>query len=178
MKGPNGSGSSIESRDLLLSSCLEEMVLGFELSSLCSWVFLWFAWVDACRSASPSHCLSRRWFRSHVAVSGVGLQLDRVAVVRVWCSLWWLTGLTLPASCFRIVFRVPAAMAGKGLVIPTGPFHEAHPLLSSGLSVFRLLRTAGGQDLDAKTLLAVKPGRQPPVGGHPLDANPILAARP
>ncbi|MQL68649.1 hypothetical protein Taro_000928 [Colocasia esculenta] len=47
-----------------------------------------------------------------------------------------------------------------------------------GLSVFRLHSAAGGQDLDAKTLLAARPGHQPPVGGHPLDANLILAARP
>ncbi|MQM13092.1 hypothetical protein Taro_046015 [Colocasia esculenta] len=58
---------------------------------------------------------------------------------------------------------------------------ESNYVLAVGilsLSVFRLLRTAGGQDLDAKTLLAARFGRQPPVGGHPLDANPSLAARP
>ncbi|MQL79832.1 hypothetical protein Taro_012277 [Colocasia esculenta] len=47
-----------------------------------------------------------------------------------------------------------------------------------GFVGFRLHSVAGGQDLDAKALLASSPGRQPPVGGHPLDANPILAARP
>ncbi|MQL73937.1 hypothetical protein Taro_006293 [Colocasia esculenta] len=44
--------------------------------------------------------------------------------------------------------------------------------------VFRLHSAAGGQDLDAKALLAARPGRQDPVGGHPLDANPSLEARP
>ncbi|MQL92061.1 hypothetical protein Taro_024680 [Colocasia esculenta] len=34
-----------------------------------------------------SHCLSLRWFRSHVVVSGVGPQLDWAAVVCVWCVL-------------------------------------------------------------------------------------------
>ncbi|MQM17487.1 hypothetical protein Taro_050457, partial [Colocasia esculenta] len=42
-----------------------------------------------------SHCLSRRWFRSHVVVSGMGPQLGQAAMVRVLCSLWRFTGLTL-----------------------------------------------------------------------------------
>ncbi|MQM13222.1 hypothetical protein Taro_046147 [Colocasia esculenta] len=33
-----------------------------------------------------SHCISRRWFRSHIVVSGVEPQLDRAAGVHVWCS--------------------------------------------------------------------------------------------
>ncbi|MQM21100.1 hypothetical protein Taro_054134 [Colocasia esculenta] len=44
------------------------------------------------RSTNPSHCLSQRWFRSHVVVSGVGPQLDQAAVVRCGgslASLFW-----------------------------------------------------------------------------------------
>ncbi|MQL93914.1 hypothetical protein Taro_026562 [Colocasia esculenta] len=47
-----------------------------------------------------------------------------------------------------------------------------------GLTEFWLHCAAGSQDLDAKALLASTPWTPTTVGGHPLDANPILAARP
>ncbi|MQM17873.1 hypothetical protein Taro_050854 [Colocasia esculenta] len=91
-----------------------------------------------------SHCLSRRWFRSHVVVSGMGPQLGRAAVVHV--SLF---RRVRAEGCFRILFdsagsagvvsgptlvvgRVPAALDGRDWLSLLSLVHEAHPLLLSG----------------------------------------------
>ncbi|MQL83803.1 hypothetical protein Taro_016303 [Colocasia esculenta] len=37
-----------------------------------------------------SHCLSLRWFRSHIVVSGVRPQLGQAAMLRVLCVMWRL----------------------------------------------------------------------------------------
>ncbi|MQL72512.1 hypothetical protein Taro_004836, partial [Colocasia esculenta] len=163
-------------------------------------VLLWFARANACRwcsfhafvqcgLASPSHCLTLHWLRSHVGRSGVGPQLGRAAVVvlflaggsacgpsTLWrsevavpggetsfshgclvslgltpsCSfptLWrsgmlvlvsWDFGFTrlLRCSVSSFVSAVPAALASKGLAIPTELVCEAHPPYSLQVASF------------------------------------------
>ncbi|MQM17081.1 hypothetical protein Taro_050048, partial [Colocasia esculenta] len=90
-------------------------------------------------SDSPSsHYLSLSWFRSHVVVLGVRPQLGQASVMRsfLWCSVAALSrssgevrGRSQLAS--REGVAVPAALAGEGLVIPTGPCSRGSlPLLS------------------------------------------------
>ncbi|MQM02551.1 hypothetical protein Taro_035319 [Colocasia esculenta] len=57
-------------------------------SALLEFLLLWLVWVSEvvevlfrCGPANPSHCLTLRWFNSHVGRSGVGPQLGRAAVV-------------------------------------------------------------------------------------------------
>ncbi|MQL71030.1 hypothetical protein Taro_003340 [Colocasia esculenta] len=59
-----------------------------------------------------SHCLSLRWFRSHVVVLGVGLQLGQAAVVSafLWCSVAAL-------SCSSGEFRSPV-LGCQSMVAP------------------------------------------------------------
>ncbi|MQL98907.1 hypothetical protein Taro_031623 [Colocasia esculenta] len=90
-----------------------------------------------CGPASPSYCLTLRWFRSRVGRLGVGPQLGRAAVVHaegcfrimfdsagsagVVSSPTLVVGHGVALFHYFVVLCIPAAMAGKGLVIPTEP---------------------------------------------------------
>ncbi|MQL86585.1 hypothetical protein Taro_019115 [Colocasia esculenta] len=72
------------------ASCLFRATIVFPL-----WFEVWdakgFGVLSWHRPDSPlSHCLSLRWFRSHIVVSGVRPQLGQGAVWRVLCVLWRL----------------------------------------------------------------------------------------
>ncbi|MQM14994.1 hypothetical protein Taro_047928 [Colocasia esculenta] len=104
-----------------------------------------------------SHCLTLRWFWNRVGRSGVGPQLGQAAVLRVFGVLWRFSitlprrdesqlasracGLRVPllaasggglvavvvTTLPHDISKVPAALAGEGLVNRTGPCSRGSP---------------------------------------------------
>ncbi|MQL82460.1 hypothetical protein Taro_014935 [Colocasia esculenta] len=72
------------------------------------------------RPDSPlSHCLSLRWFRSHVVVSGVRPQLGQAAVLRVLYVLWrlclalaWGRSVPVARACTVVIARLCLVSVG------------------------------------------------------------------
>ncbi|MQM19974.1 hypothetical protein Taro_052989, partial [Colocasia esculenta] len=123
------------------------------------------------KTSPLSHCLSLRWFRSHIVVSSVSPPLGQVAVLRVLCVS--AAALSRPCAGAEAAARLASRACG-----PRVPH-----LAASGGGLVAVAVTTFPHDV-SKPVLLVVPGsvfsrfRGPVLGCQPVMAPACVASRP
>ncbi|MQL68991.1 hypothetical protein Taro_001263 [Colocasia esculenta] len=124
-----------------------------------------------CRLVSPlSHCLSLRWFWSHIVVSGVRPQLGQAAVLRVLCVLCVsVAALSRPCTEAEVGarlasracgLRVPLLAASGGGLVVVVVTEFPHDI--SKVAVATRFRVATGSSVVTPCSVVIRLSRCPP----------------